>query len=130
MRETKFRVWDIARKCMCTVDRIDWGVMDGYGMRVFCEYSDGTYGWIFPPEYDEEAEGFYLVQYTGLHDKNGKEIYEGDIIEGMHDFGPGGLHKRQGEIKWRGDGYMIHYWEDFEVIGNIYDNPDLLGKKI
>ena len=63
-----------------------------------------------------------IMQYTGLKDKNGKEIYEGDIIEGLLDFGPGGWHKRKGEVEWQDDGYKLHYWKDFEVVGNIYEN--------
>ena len=67
-----------------------------------------------------------LMQYTGLKDKNGKEIYEGDIVSNNL--------KEQGIVKWKGIGF--DWGDDFskgkgdtdeiEVIGNIYENPELL----
>lgn len=74
-----------------------------------------------------------LMQYTGLKDKNGKEIYEGDILstgnlESGHRivevyFKDGCFYTKDESFKkWRVAG-----WRTTEIIGNIYENPELLN---
>lgn len=81
-----------------------------------------------------------IGQYTGLEDKNGKKIFEGDIVrvwkdgelqdEGVVVFGYGSFEVRQNQ-KEDGICLCFCYSEqmEFEIIGNIYDNPELLGGK-
>jgi len=83
-----------------------------------------------------------VMQYTGLKDKNGKEIYEGDIVK-HNDYSRGACitfeqHQSISVIEWsegaipykiKGLGFD-YYGKDLEIIGNIYENPELLkGEK-
>lgn len=62
-------------------------------------------------------------QFTGLLDKNGKKIFEGDVMRNAGNI-----------VEFCKDGFCINgdsslsYWIGTEVIGNIYDNPELLGE--
>ena len=113
-REIKFRVWSYFDKV--------FHYWDVYG-----EYPSGVYGGLSEPE-----------QYTGLKDKNGSEVYEGDIIEHIY-FDKGKKYKLKQVIEFDFvqaaddadcDSYGYHInpmWDDkFEVIGNIHENADLL----
>ena len=82
---------------------------------------------------DIEIDIETLGQYTGLHDKNGKEIYEGDILKGTFYGFPMPEYDYVFQIYWneKVKGFMANYFEPSEckVIGNIYDNPELLGSE-
>lgn len=90
-----------------------------------------------------------VMQYTGLEDKNGREIYEGDILTSAeYPFQDDGKYNYHGVIEWideeasfymtkrlanaekrgvsNGISQPIESIEEFEVIGNIYENPELL----
>jgi len=130
MREIKFRAWDPVHKK------------------------------IFMPQFDR-MQTMLLMQYTGLKDKNGKEIYEGDIVKWKfsHTYDEGTEHeyisKTSGIVtvvfnnggfginryKWLEGGNVktdstgdfckdlhgwLKSWQEYKIIGNIYENPELL----
>ena len=72
MRDIKFRIWDTENNEMLKVQELDFEPTF-YGGRIA----------IRPDQYNNyfDTEDMILMQYTGLKDKNGKEIYEGDIIQ-------------------------------------------------
>ncbi|GAP02027.1 hypothetical protein FFRU_260090 [Fructobacillus fructosus] len=129
MREIKFREWDAQRGTISYGEREDFDDMIGFRF----EHTENVDG--------DLSKERVLEQYTGLRDKNDREIYEGDIVK---------LHvvilspdDKIGYIEYRPEfGYCINfgksiarqeYWaandkHTIEVIGNIHENPELLEK--
>lgn len=80
-----------------------------------------------------------VMQYTGLKDKNGKEIYEGDILKSSFNWisvveykAPNFIDRVlvQKSQKYESTHYMHGEENAYEIIGNIYENPDLLDKEV
>ena len=129
MRETKFRgrrthdkQWIIGS---LVIDKngdkhiipFDYFEMDGHHLR----YEDDSDKPVF---FDQET----VTQYTGLHDKDGKEIYENDILEDVY----GNI----GTAHWYGSGFefintsgMMENGKDWLIIGSIHENPELPGEQ-
>lgn len=127
MRDIKFRAWRETEKHM-----YNWNNLLNQNLKNIFTITKSC--------------GYNLMQYTGLHDKNGKEIYEGDIIHIHNKF----FEEFNYLLQWNEE-YLRYYLystdkkklnrmegileahlssmiNDIEVIGNIYDNPDLLEK--
>lgn len=90
------------------------------------------------PDDDEYLNGWSHIeniQFTGLLDKNGKEIYEGDIVLWQNSDGEKVKDKvvfYEGAFRMRNMSFTLYDYTDsniFEVIGNIYNNPELLEQK-
>ena len=129
MRSIKFRVWDKESRIMCTVSQLAW---DG---KLYAYYFHSPHLGKVRETLDTAKNP--LLQFTGLHDKNGKEIYEGDIVRWNEEKI---LEKdRISEIAWiekegcwgTSQGYWLcntNWHSHIEVIGNIYENPELMGE--
>lgn len=121
MRGIKFRVW--------------WAQEDGKGGKM---YADPKISFTHLNSVFEEMKDIWIfMQFTGLLDKHGKEIYEGDILA------KGEPERYYGIVKFNNGSYvadMYRYKEletenhsiaglitySYEIIGNIYENSDLL----
>lgn len=134
MRDLRFRAWDKTQNHWVNINHIE--------LRI-----DGV---IYDPIRRQFPSDYQLMQYTGLHDKNGKEIFEGDIVKAgeanmpidkypdYHQvcqvkFGEGEVSGSEWPVSVLGFYLEPHRFEvpniteaKLEVIGNIYENPTLL----
>ena len=128
MREIKFRAWIKELNEIREVEYINfWKKMISFPNKFCKEY-------YLNADFDE----IELMQYTGLKDKNNKEIYEGDIVKlrANHGIGVIKYYDEWGAfiveyIKPRPLAVlgMNYYKEDIEILGNIYEKSELLGGK-
>ena len=131
MRELEFRAWWKDTKRFLDCD--EW-YMTCSGAK-YLHYAVMPY----------KDDNFIIEQYTGIKDKNGKEIYEGDIVSEEFEYG-GEKTKTIWQVRWSDDecAFELHYVigfkvddcslyaddeEDYEVIGNIHEHQELLEAK-
>ena len=122
MREIKFRAWDKKENKMQQVVQILYGhEASNYPLSVD----------FFRSVKSRLIKDIELMQYTGLKDKNGKEIYEGDIvksdwIEDKQRITASKVIFNAGRFTCLGLNYDLYRMPELEVIGNIYENKELL----
>lgn len=116
MREIKFRAWDLGTKKMVDHNGLLCNVIPGKEMR---------------RDYDpfNNDELLVIMQFTGLLDRNGQKIWEGDIIRYTNNDGM----TRVGVVDWLDDEACFYLnslplWEQAgkEVVGNIYEHPEMM----
>jgi uncharacterized phage protein (TIGR01671 family) len=126
MKEIKFRAWDRERKRMLydVVFAIHKNLIAVADQNCCGIGQNGYFTVIFQNSLPRDQ--IVLMQYTGLKDKNGKEIYEGDIIvDSFNHYEKGKVAENTAEFWWEVIEYGLEDAE-LEVIGNIYENPELL----
>lgn len=143
MREMKFRFWDNEKKIYTCIDGVN---EDGEPFNVVSGYTGG---------YADYKQNIIIEQFTGLHDSNGKEIYEGDVFKYTGDQNPEltphyfkEYKKHNWVIEWQDShqGFVCYCkksvvkvknnenirYESIDtglsitIIGNINENPELL----
>ncbi|MCT2907842.1 hypothetical protein EFT87_04100 [Schleiferilactobacillus harbinensis] len=133
-REIKFRAWDKQRHHMLDVEGIAYNLR-GELVSIYCFGRDFSNDPDALMGKEPDLDRAVLMQYTNLKDKNGREIYENDVLDI-------GLRNQDGKpviapviYKTYAAGYVLDnggngIWqrltENCEVIGNIFENPDLL----
>lgn len=134
MRKIKFRIYDKELK-ESHIEELEDLCEDDYW------YDGETEVWSVLKDCNDKQERFVALQYTGLHDKNGKEIYEGDIFEIMDSYEEKFMayieycEKYAQFVVKGGTAYYDNEplgdlrTESIEIIGNIYENPELLEKE-
>lgn len=128
MKELKFRAWHKKKKKMSVVTMLQWALkypafLDEIALKIDTELQKH----FWDRGEHKELSDVEIMQYTGLKDKNGKEIYEGDILETKYNEIE--VMKYDDEEAMFGRRFLQgtfsakDYYGKSEIIGNIYENP-------
>ena len=136
----KFRAWDVLTEKM-----INEILMISFVRKeIIGKFRDGSTSVPLKFEDERNGEDVILMQSTGLFDKNNKEIFEGDIIANGPDVMCMKRHntlgfyvEKKGRVEFVADGAVLEEFEEdakeiadsLEIIGNVYENPELLEEK-
>ncbi len=139
-RKIAFRAWDKENKKWIGKGSLEY-LCVCEDVVILVDYAPNKNGGYSPTKVyqltNPEVDNLIIVQNTGSGDKNKKEIYEGDIIEYIDT--RGGLNKKKREVvEYKIDdcldiynytGYHTSWWKVSEIIGNKFENPELLEKE-
>lgn len=138
-RQLKFRAWDNhEKKWLMGYEYTNLGGFSMFGeCMLMGEWSSVVNRFILQ-QHDRKPEDLIVMQFTGMLDKNGKEIYEGDVLQ-MDKYNQGVITFRSGAFLYNEEpiGFGVDGWDTFisevkepygVVIGNIYEHGDLLIK--
>lgn len=129
-REIRFRAWVKQSKKMAFFTGEVWITTNS----PTTELTIGLEGWIAQGSYQNDHYNgmniphgeFELMQYTGLKDKNGTEIYEGDILKAGETIAPCVWDEEYAQFIFDTPKMSYFGWDILTIIGNIYENPELL----
>ncbi len=137
MREIEFRIYDKELEKMIYLDDEDYDYRPPLTFRLEQVFrKDNNYNDYEDFEWNDISDRVEIMQYTGLKDKKGKKIFEGDIVKDEYCIY---------EVVYDRNGYYVNVvkllkacgtdigllydlsdYKDLEIIGNIWDNPELL----
>ena len=133
-RQIKFRVWDVEQNKFLSsyADKgIEFYHEQGKDWHEKQVRDIVPVSW-FLQDHNNNLANYIVTQYTGLNDKNGKEIYEGDILEWKGEFIAEVFFEKENaafviKSKKGGKAFMSeNYVLNFQIIGNIFENTELL----